>query len=117
MIYTSGTTGYPKGVMLKHGTILSTLEAITHLLPAREHRTVSLLPASHLFEQAPVMFFGMMIGADILYLRSRNPRVIFEACENKRSPPWWACRSYSSSSGTGSSGKSSARARKSSSSA
>ena len=40
--------------MLKHGTILSTLEAIGHLLPPREHRTVSLLPPSHLFEQAPV---------------------------------------------------------------
>jgi long-chain acyl-CoA synthetase len=84
VIYTSGTTGEPKGVMLKHGTILSTLEAITHLLPPREHRTVSLLPASHLFEQAPVMFFGMMIGADILYLRSRTPRVIFEALREQR---------------------------------
>ena len=84
VIYTSGTTGYPKGVMLKHGTILSTLEAITQLFPAREHRTVSMLPASHLFEQAPVMFFGMMIGADILYLRSRTPRVIFEALREQR---------------------------------
>ena len=84
VIYTSGTTGHPKGVMLKHGTILSTLEAITQLFPAREHRTVSMLPASHLFEQAPVMFFGMMIGADILYLRSRTPRVIFEALREQR---------------------------------
>ncbi|HUS21257.1 MAG TPA: AMP-binding protein [Aeromicrobium sp.] len=84
VIYTSGTTGDPKGVMLKHGTILSTLEAITRLFPAREHRTVSMLPASHLFEQAPVMFFGMMIGADILYLRSRTPRVIFEALREQR---------------------------------
>jgi long-chain acyl-CoA synthetase len=84
VIYTSGTTGAPKGVMLKHGTILSTLEAITHLLPPREHRTVSLLPMSHLFEQAPILFFGMMIGADILYLRSRTPRVIFEALREQR---------------------------------
>jgi len=84
VIYTSGTTGYPKGVMLKHGTLLSSMEAISHLLPAREHRTVSLLPASHLFEQAPIMFFGMGIGADILYVRSRNPRVIFEALREQR---------------------------------
>ena len=79
VIYTSGTTGMPKGVMLNHGTILSTLEAISQILPPRHHRTVSLLPASHLFDQAPVLFFGTMIGADILYLRSRTPRVIFEA--------------------------------------
>jgi long-chain acyl-CoA synthetase len=79
VIYTSGTTGMPKGVMLNQGTILSTLEAISQILPHRHHRTVSLLPASHLFDQAPVLFFGTMIGADILYLRSRTPRVIFEA--------------------------------------
>ena len=79
VIYTSGTTGLPKGVMLTHGQILSTLEAISQILPPRLHRTVSLLPASHLFDQAPILFFGMSIGADILYLRSRTPRVIFKA--------------------------------------
>lgn len=84
VIYTSGTTGMPKGVMLKHGTILSTLEAIAKILPHRHHRTVSLLPASHLFDQAPVLFFGTMIGADILYLRSRTPKVIFEALAEHR---------------------------------
>jgi long-chain acyl-CoA synthetase len=70
--------------MLKHGTILSTMEAISHLLPTREHRTVSLLPPSHLFDQGPIMFYGMMIGADILYVRSRNPRVIFDALREQR---------------------------------
>ncbi|CAN5849457.1 N/A [soil metagenome] len=84
VIYTSGTTGMPKGVMLNHGTILSTLEAIAKILPPREHRTVSLLPASHLFDQAPVLFFGTMIGAEILYLRSRTPKVIFEALAEQR---------------------------------
>jgi long-chain acyl-CoA synthetase len=84
VIYTSGTTGMPKGVMLTYGTILSTLEAIDKILPHRHHRTVSLLPASHLFDQAPVLFYGTMIGADILYLRSRTPRVIFEALQEHR---------------------------------
>ena len=84
VIYTSGTTGTPKGVMLNHGTLLSTLEAIGKILPPREHRTVSLLPASHLFEQAPVLFFGTMIGAEITYVRSRTPRVIFEALREAR---------------------------------
>jgi long-chain acyl-CoA synthetase len=84
VIYTSGTTGMPKGVMLNHGSILSTLETIGKLLPPRPHRTVSLLPASHLFDQAPVLFFGTMIGAEIMYLRSRTPRVIFEALAEQR---------------------------------
>ena len=79
VIYTSGTTGLPKGVMLTHGEILSTLEAISLILPPQEERTVSLLPASHLFDQAPILFYGMSIGGDILYLRSRTPRVILKA--------------------------------------
>ncbi|MDP8904481.1 MAG: AMP-binding protein [Chloroflexota bacterium] len=84
VIYTSGTTGMPKGVMLTHGNILATLEAIGKILPPREERTVSLLPASHLFDQAPVLFYGLMLGADILYLRSRTPRVIFAALREHR---------------------------------
>ena len=84
VIYTSGTTGVPKGVMLRHGTILSTLEAIGKILPPREHRTVSLLPPSHLFEQAPVLMFGTMIGAHIMWVRSRTPRVIFDAFREER---------------------------------
>ena len=84
VIYTSGTTGVPKGVMLEHGTILATLEAIDKILPPREHRTVSLLPASHLFEQAPIIMYGTMIGAHIMWLRSRTPRVIFEAFREER---------------------------------
>jgi long-chain acyl-CoA synthetase len=79
VIYTSGTTSAPKGVMLTHGNLLSTLQVCGILLPPRPHRVVSLLPLSHLFEQAPVLFYGTMIGAQLVYVRSRNPRVIFEA--------------------------------------
>src|SRR5215210_1007271 len=84
VIYTSGTTGMPKGVMLAHGTVLNILEGFGHILPPREHRAVSLLPLSHLFEQAPVLFYALMIGADVLYIRSRNPRVIFQALQEQR---------------------------------
>ena len=45
---------------------------------------VSLLPLSHLFEQAPVLFYGTIVGAEVLYVRSRNPRVIFEALRELR---------------------------------
>ena len=84
IVYTSGTTSQPKGVMLTHGNILSTLEVARVLLPPRPHRVVSLLPLSHLFEQAPVLFYGTMIGAEVLYVRSRNPRVIFESLRELR---------------------------------
>jgi long-chain acyl-CoA synthetase len=81
IVYTSGTTGHPKGVMLSHGNILSTLEATARLIPPWQHRVVSLLPLSHLFGQLEVLYV-LLAGADLLYLRSRNPRVIFEAIRN-----------------------------------
>ena len=84
IVYTSGTTSAPKGVMLTHGNMLSTVEVCKALLPPRHLRVVSLLPLSHLFEQAPVLMYGTMIGAEVMYVRSRNPRVIFETLRELR---------------------------------
>ena len=78
IVFTSGTTAAPKGAMLSHGNILATLEAADHVIPRRQHRLVSLLPLSHLFGQLE-MAYALMVGAPVLYIRSRNPRVIFEA--------------------------------------
>ncbi len=79
VVFTSGTTGIPKGVMLTHGAILSSIDAFGLVIPPLEHRVVSLLPLSHLMEQAAALFYATLVGADILYIRSLNPRVIFEA--------------------------------------
>jgi long-chain acyl-CoA synthetase len=84
LIFTSGTTGSPKGVMLAHDNILATIETVHRIIPPLEHRVVSLLPLSHLFEQAITLFYALDVGADILYVRSRNPRVIFEAIRDHR---------------------------------
>jgi long-chain acyl-CoA synthetase len=45
---------------------------------------VSLLPLSHLLEQAVGLYYALDVGADILYVRSRNPRVIFDALRDHR---------------------------------
>ncbi|HKZ90877.1 MAG TPA: AMP-binding protein, partial [Candidatus Limnocylindrales bacterium] len=84
VIFTSGTTADPKGVLLTHGNILETMAAFGSLLEPRHQRAVSILPLSHLFEQAPVLFYATSIGAEVLYVRSRNPRVIFEALRELR---------------------------------
>ncbi|HEX2754110.1 MAG TPA: AMP-binding protein, partial [Candidatus Limnocylindrales bacterium] len=84
LIFTSGTTGRPKGVMVAHDNLLATLGAIRHVLPPIEHRVVSVLPLSHLFEQAIGLIYALSVGADILYVRSRNPRVLFEALRAHR---------------------------------
>ena len=84
IVFTSGTTGAPKGAMLCHGNLLGTIEAAHNLLPEQEHRVVSLLPLSHLLEQVVTVYYASSVGAHMLYVRSRNPRVIFESIRDHR---------------------------------
>jgi long-chain acyl-CoA synthetase len=84
LIFTSGTTGTPKGVKLTHDNIAASIETFHRIVPPMEHRLVSLLPLSHLLEQAVGLFYAIDVGADILYVRSRNPRVIFDALRDHR---------------------------------
>jgi len=84
LIFTSGTTGTPKGVMLAHDNVLASIESFHDIIPPLEHRIVSLLPLSHLLEQAVGLFYALSVGANILYVRSRNPRLIFEALRAHR---------------------------------
>jgi len=84
LIFTSGTTGTPKGVMLAHDNLLASNRTFHRLIPVMEHRIVSLLPLSHLLEQAVGLYYAMSVGASILYVRSRNPRVIFDALREHR---------------------------------
>jgi long-chain acyl-CoA synthetase len=84
IVFTSGTTGEPKGAILTHGNLLGTIEAAHNLLPEQEHRAVSLLPLSHLLEQVATVYYAMSVGAHVLYIRSRNPRIIFEAIREHR---------------------------------
>jgi long-chain acyl-CoA synthetase len=84
LIFTSGTTGTPKGVMLKHDNVVASLESFHRIVPPMDHRIVSLLPLSHLLEQAVGLYYALDVGADILYVRSRNPRVIFDALGDHR---------------------------------
>src|SRR6266540_4357641 len=63
---------------------LVSISAIHRVIPPIEHRIVSLLPLSHLLEQAVGLFYALDVGADILYVRSRSPRVIFEAIRHHR---------------------------------
>jgi long-chain acyl-CoA synthetase len=84
LIFTSGTTGSPKGVILAHDNVVASVQAMHRVVPPIEHRVVSLLPLSHLLEQAVALFYALDVGADVLYVRSRNPRVIFEAIRRHR---------------------------------
>ncbi len=84
LIFTSGTTGAPKGVMLAHDNVGASIESFHRIIPRLHHRIVSLLPLSHLLEQSVGLFYALSVGASVLYVRSRNPRVIFEALRDHR---------------------------------
>jgi long-chain acyl-CoA synthetase len=84
LVFTSGTTGTPKGVMLAHDGIMATISGIHTVIPPMEHRVTSILPLSHLYEQAVGTFYPLDVGADILHVRSRTPRVLFEAIRDHR---------------------------------
>jgi long-chain acyl-CoA synthetase len=84
LVFTSGTTGTPKGVMLSHDNVVAAVASFHRIVPRIEHRLVSLLPLSHLLEQSVGLYYALSVGADILYVRSRNPRVIFDALREQR---------------------------------
>jgi long-chain acyl-CoA synthetase len=84
LIYTSGTSGSPKGVMLTHDNVHASIESFHRIVPRMEHRLVSLMPLSHLLEQSVGLCYALSVGADVLYIRSWNPRVIFDAFRDHR---------------------------------
>ena len=69
---------------LTHDNVVASIESFHRIVPPMEHRLVSLLPLSHLLEQAVGLYYALDVGADILYVRSRNPRVIFDALRDQR---------------------------------
>ncbi len=53
ILYTSGSSGVPKGVMLSHRNIVFNIKSILTLIPLEpQHRVLSFLPFSHIFERA-----------------------------------------------------------------
>ena len=84
VVFTSGTTGRPKGVIVTHGTLLASIQNAELIIEPQEHRVVSILPLSHLLEQLAGLYYALSLGASILYVRSRNPRVVFQAIRDHR---------------------------------
>ncbi|KAG2377360.1 hypothetical protein C9374_009271 [Naegleria lovaniensis] len=70
IMYTSGTTGMPKGVMLTHLNIVSTVAGVhCNLMRINEtDRVVSYLPLAHILERVAEMAF-LQVGGSIGYWR------------------------------------------------
>ena len=69
IIYTSGTTGLPKGVMLSHANITTTVIAATPRIPGMvkgDARALSFLPVCHSFERF-IQYLYMYNGCTIYF--------------------------------------------------
>lgn len=71
IVYTSGTTGKPKGVMLSHYNILSTVYPSGIGLKIRSNDLfLSFLPMSHTFERSLGYYLTVMAGCTVAFARS-----------------------------------------------
>lgn len=70
-IYTSGTTGPPKGVMLSHKNITSTIEGGCKVFaPNAQDSTLSYLPLSHIAEQVFTIHLPITAGYPVYFAES-----------------------------------------------
>jgi long-chain acyl-CoA synthetase len=83
IVYTSGTTGHPRGVVISHSNVIANVDACPATVPVRALRVLSLAPLSHFGGQLE-LFVLLSWGGDILYVRSRTPRILFDAMRQHR---------------------------------
>ena len=70
IIYTSGTTGNPKGVMLSHANIISTVESCIDPIPVENgSKVLSFLPICHIYERM-LHYLYMHLGCSIHFAES-----------------------------------------------
>ena len=80
IIFTSGTTGSPKGVMLTHKNILTSIAAFYQsFVITPEFKLLSILPLSHIYEQIVGLFLPIQGGASVVYLIRVNSTTIMKA--------------------------------------
>lgn len=71
LVYTSGTTGPPKGTMITHGNVMSTVRSITSVIDITpSDRFISFLPLSHIAERVVSDFGQIVAGGETWFSRS-----------------------------------------------
>lgn len=82
IIFTSGTSGQPQGVCLSHKNIVSNLKSIIAIVPVHcDHRVLSFLPLSHIFERV-VVYTYLAVGASVHF--TETPARLFEHIKEVR---------------------------------
>ncbi|HET9280704.1 MAG TPA: AMP-binding protein [Candidatus Angelobacter sp.] len=92
IVFTSGTTAEPRGVVLTHGNILSSVDPIEREFPKYRRserlfhpiRFLELLPLSHVFGQTMGMFIPTLIGGTVHFQDSFKPIDIISTIKTER---------------------------------
>ena len=92
IVFTSGTTAEPRGVVLTHGNILSSVDPIEREFPKYRRserifhpvRFLELLPLSHVFGQTMGMFIPTLIGGTVHFQESFKPTDIISTIKSER---------------------------------
>ncbi|HZS28528.1 MAG TPA: AMP-binding protein [Candidatus Angelobacter sp.] len=92
IVFTSGTTAEPRGVVLTHGNILSSVDPIEREFPKYRRserlfhpiRFLELLPLSHVFGQTMGMFIPTLIGGTVHFQDSFKPTDIISTIKSER---------------------------------
>ena len=92
IIFTSGTTAQPRGVVLTHGNILSSVDPIEREIPKyRKYerifhpiRFLHMLPLSHVFGQTMGLFIPPIIAGTVFFQDSYKPGDVLETIHRNR---------------------------------
>ena len=92
IVFTSGTTAEPRGVVLTHGNILSSVDPIEREIPKyRKYerifhpiRFLHMLPLSHVFGQTMGMFIPPVIAGTVFFQDSYKPSDVVETIRRNR---------------------------------
>lgn len=92
IIFTSGTTAQPRGVVLTHGNILSSVDPIEREIPKyRKYerifhpiRFLHMLPLSHVFGQTMGLFVPPIIAGTVLFQDTYKPTDVLETIHRNR---------------------------------
>jgi long-chain acyl-CoA synthetase len=85
IFFTSGTTGKPKGVIIPHRSITSSVRGLLQCLQvSAEDKALAVIPSHHVFASLANILFPLVKGGGITYLRAINSTELMKTLEKAR---------------------------------